>query len=107
MTTTTTDTISTGTDFTPDPDTDIVVFSKPGCVQCNATMRTLRRNNIEFQHVDISQDLVAFKYATSLGDYSQAPVVLNTTNGDSWMGFRPDKIDEYLDAHIPATAAAA
>ncbi|ODT41718.1 MAG: NrdH-redoxin [Microbacterium sp. SCN 70-200] len=56
----------------------ITVYTKPSCVQCNATYRALDSKGID-EHVK------------SLG-YLQAPVVV--TDEDHWSGFRPDKIDE-------------
>jgi len=55
----------------------ITVYTKPSCVQCNATYRAL--------------DSAALEHVKSLG-YLQAPVVV--TDEDHWSGFRPDKIDE-------------
>jgi len=69
----------------------ITVYSKPSCVQCNATYRALDAKGIEYSVTDVSQDADALEHVKSLG-YLQAPVVV--TDGDHWSGFRPDKIDE-------------
>ncbi|QIK84980.1 glutaredoxin-like protein NrdH [Sanguibacter sp. HDW7] len=67
----------------------ITVYSKPACVQCDATYRALDKRGIDYTVVDISQDLEALEMVRSLG-YMQAPVVVA---GDShWSGFRPDQI---------------
>ena len=76
----------------------ITVFSKPSCVQCDATYRTLEKHGLEFTVVDISVDAEALETVKALG-YQQAPVVF--ANGDHWSGFRPDKIKEL--AMQPAT----
>ncbi len=34
----------------------ITIYSKPACVQCNATYRALDRQGITYQVVDIEQD---------------------------------------------------
>jgi len=69
----------------------ITVYSKPSCVQCNATYRALDAKGIEYSVTDVSEDADALEHVKSLG-YLQAPVVV--TDGDHWSGFRPDKIDE-------------
>ncbi|ACQ78360.1 glutaredoxin-like protein NrdH [Beutenbergia cavernae DSM 12333] len=67
----------------------ITVFSKPACVQCDATHRALRKHGLDFTVVDLTMDAEALESVKALG-YQQAPVVL--ANGDHWAGFRPDKI---------------
>lgn len=69
----------------------ITLFTKPSCVQCNATYRALDAKGIDYDVVDLSEDPVALERVKSLG-YLQAPVVV--TDEDHWSGFRPDKIDE-------------
>ncbi|GAA1340219.1 glutaredoxin-like protein NrdH [Arthrobacter roseus] len=68
----------------------VTVYTKPACVQCNATYRALDRKGITYRSVDISQDPEALEQVRALG-YMQAPVVV--TEQDHWSGFRPDKID--------------
>jgi glutaredoxin-like protein NrdH len=72
-------------------DMAITVYTKPSCVQCNATYRALDAKGIEYQVTDLSQDADALEQVKALG-YLQAPVVV--TDEDHWSGFRPDKIDE-------------
>ena len=69
----------------------VTVYTKPACVQCNATYRALDKKGIAYQSVDISQDAEALEHLKALG-YMQAPVVV--TEQDHWSGFRPDKIEE-------------
>lgn len=67
----------------------ITVYTKPACVQCNATYRALDKMGLEYRVVDITEDSDARDYVMALG-YLQAPVVVV---GDShWSGFRPDRI---------------
>jgi glutaredoxin-like protein NrdH len=56
---------------------NVTVYTKPACVQCNAT------------------------YLKALG-YMQAPVVV--TDQDHWSGFRPDKIEELAQSAAVAVA---
>lgn len=69
----------------------VTVYTKPSCVQCNATYRALDSKGIEYEILDLSVDAGALEQVKELG-YLQAPVVI--TDGDHWSGFRPDKIDE-------------
>lgn len=67
----------------------ITVYTKPACVQCNATKKALDRAGLEYNLVDISLDDEAREYVLALG-YLQAPVV--EVNGEHWSGFRPERI---------------
>lgn len=67
----------------------ITVYTKPACVQCNATYKALDKSGIEYDKVDISVDSDAREYVMSLG-YLQAPVVV--AGDEHWSGFRPDRI---------------
>lgn len=68
----------------------ITVYTKPSCVQCNATFKALEKLGLEYETVDISVDDEAREYVMALG-YLQAPVVV-TSSGDHWSGFKPDHI---------------
>ena len=67
----------------------IVVYSKPACVQCSATTRSLAARNLPYELVDLTCDPDAFALVTALG-YRQAPVVI--AGERHWAGFRPDLI---------------
>ncbi len=67
----------------------ITVYSKPACVQCDATYRALDKHGIDYVIVDISSDEVALDYVKSLG-HMQAPVVV--AGAEHWSGYRPDRI---------------
>lgn len=67
----------------------ITVYTKPACVQCDATYRALDKAGIEYSVVDISEDPAARDYVMALG-YLQAPVVV--AGDEHWSGFRPDRI---------------
>ena len=67
----------------------VTVYTKPACVQCNATYKALDKLGLPYELVDISEVPVARDYVMSLG-YLQAPVVV--AGGDHWSGFRPDRI---------------
>ncbi|MBD8043473.1 glutaredoxin-like protein NrdH [Arthrobacter sp. Sa2BUA2] len=79
----------------------VTVYTKPSCVQCNATYRALDKKGIAYQSVDMSQDPEALERVRALG-FMQAPVVI--TEQDSWSGFRPDKIEELAQAAVTSVA---
>ena len=67
----------------------ITVYTKPACVQCNATYKALDRQGLDYEIVDISLDSQARDYVMALG-HLQAPVVV--VGDEHWSGFRPDRI---------------
>lgn len=69
--------------------TTVTVYTKPACVQCNATYKALQKQGIKYDVVDITEVPEARDYVTGLG-YLQAPVVVAGDN--HWSGFRPDRI---------------
>lgn len=77
------------------------LYTKPACVQCNATKRALEKKGliegVDYQMIDVSQDAAALEQLKELG-FLQAPVMV--TENDAWSGFRPDKI-----ADLAAVAA--
>jgi glutaredoxin-like protein NrdH len=67
----------------------VTVYTKPSCVQCEATKRMMDKLKIEYSTVDITVDTEAFNMIISKG-FKSAPVVI--AGNDSWSGFNPDKI---------------
>lgn len=67
----------------------ITVYTKPSCVQCNATKRVLVKAGLAYEEVDLTASAAELAMVKGLG-YQQAPVVV--AGGDHWSGFRPDKI---------------
>ena len=76
----------------------ITVYSKPSCVQCNATYRRLDAAGLDYPIVDISEDADALAYVKSLG-YLEAPVVV--TDEKHWSGYNPGEIDAFLARLAP------
>lgn len=69
----------------------ITVYSKPACPQCDATKKYLKKMDVEYTEIDISQDETARQEILGMG-YQQAPVV---RSGDvHFSGFRIDKLRE-------------
>ncbi len=67
----------------------ITIYSKPRCVQCDATYRAFDKLGVSYEVIDVSVDQESLDYIVSLG-YMQAPVVV--TPAGHWSGFRPDRI---------------
>lgn len=67
----------------------VTVYSKPSCVQCNATYKALDKKGVDYQVVNVAEDATAYQHVVDLG-YQQVPVVETPT--DHWSGYRPDKI---------------
>ena len=78
----------------------ITVYTKPACMQCNATKRALDKAGVAYDVIDITEDNEARDYVMSLG-YLQAPVV--TAGSEHWSGYRPDRINE-VAAQVAAAA---
>lgn len=82
----------------------VTVYTKPACVQCNATYRALDRQGIAYRTVDITADIEARDYVMALG-YTQAPVVI--AGAAHWSGFRPDRIKSLANPAVFASDATA
>ena len=67
----------------------ITVYTKPSCVQCNATKRALVKAGLAYEEVDLTASAAALAMVKGLC-YQQAPVVV--AGGEHWSGFRPDRI---------------
>lgn len=67
----------------------VTVYTKPACVQCQATERALRKAGIPFTVVDLTKDPAALEVVKRMG-HQQAPVVVTDT--ESWAGFHPGRI---------------
>lgn len=73
---------------------EIILYSKPQCRQCEATLRKLDKDGVKYNYVDLSEQAEALEEIKNLG-YLQAPVVY--VNEDvHWSGHRPDLIDKHI-----------
>lgn len=71
----------------------ITVYTKPQCVQCDATKRWLDSKGLAYDTIDITEDQEAFDKIVSLG-FRAAPVVDSPVG--SWSGFNPDKLSQLI-----------
>jgi glutaredoxin-like protein NrdH len=71
----------------------ITVYTKPACMQCNATKRALDKHEAVYQMVDVTESPEAVAHVKALG-YSAMPVVtVDVPDGlDHWTGYVPEKI---------------
>lgn len=69
----------------------VTVYSKPRCVQCEATKRALTKAGINYDEVDLTTNPDLIAWITDELGYAQAPVVV-VDDDNHWCGFRPDKI---------------
>jgi glutaredoxin-like protein NrdH len=67
----------------------VKIFSKPQCVQCAMTQRTLDRQGVSYEVVDVSKDAAAAEQLQAWG-YRQVPVV--QVGEEHWSGFRPERL---------------
>ena len=72
----------------------ITVYTKPACVQCDATKRHLNKLGLDYETIDITQDETALDKILDMG-FKAAPVVI--TDNDSWSGYNPDKINGLVE----------
>lgn len=68
----------------------VTVYTLPACVQCESTKKFLKKNDVPFEVVDLSQDENAMSLVKNLG-YQAAPVVV--AGEKHWSGFQPDKLN--------------
>lgn len=68
---------------------EVVVYSKPDCMQCEQTKKFLERKGVDFSVIDMSADAEALEKVKALG-YRQAPVVV--VGDQHWSGFNPAKL---------------
>lgn len=76
----------------------ITVYSKPACVQCDATKRWLNKRSIPYDLVDITKSPKDAEAIKALG-FQQAPVVIVSTGDPEtdlmWSGFEPNNLQKY------------
>ena len=72
----------------------IRVYTTPNCVQCDMTKKVLKRAEVEFEVIDLSQDEESMAMVKAMG-YSAAPVVV--AGSDHWSGFKNEKLKDAID----------
>lgn len=80
----------------------VTVYSRPACVQCNATYKVLDKAGIEYEAIDLTTDAESLEMATKEHGYKQAPVVIveyADGTAEHWAGFQPGKIEKHITNH--------
>ena len=75
----------------------VIVYSKSGCVQCNATYRWFDSHDIKYKVHNLEESEQAADLVRSMG-HQQAPVIFvpfdyENAGGKHWSGFRPDLLE--------------
>ncbi len=68
----------------------VTVYTKPACVQCDATKRTLDKLGVSYDTVDITVNEEAYTMLVEKG-FKAMPVV--HAGDEWWSGFNPEKIN--------------
>lgn len=66
-----------------------VVYTKPNCVQCNATFKALDKHGVKYETVDLLDHPEMVEHFKAQGHLA-APIV--QTSSGTWAGYKPDKI---------------
>lgn len=80
----------------------VTVYSKPGCMQCKATIKALDRAGVAHTVIDVTDDDAARNHLLRMG-IQQMPVV--ETDTERWSGFRPDRVAALATASEQAQSA--
>lgn len=67
----------------------VIVYSKPNCPNCELSKRDMDILGIEYQVIDISQDIGSLERLKSQG-FRSVPVI--QTENDVWSGYNQEKI---------------
>lgn len=70
---------------------EVKVYGRPGCVQCEYTVKALTKNDVPHIYLDINENQVANEEVKNLATGTALPLVV-APNGEQWQGFSPDKI---------------
>lgn len=70
---------------------EVIVYSKPNCMQCEFTKRWLHENGITYTVYDVTKNERYVNRVIQLG-YQNLPVVY-VDKKRHWFGFRPDLME--------------
>lgn len=71
---------------------EIIIGTLPNCQPCRMTKMQLDRRGLKYVEVSLTDSDELATIIEAHG-YKQAPVVLVTNTGESWSGFRPERVD--------------
>ena len=81
---------------------NVTVYSRPICVQCNATYMALDKAGVEYEVIDLATDAESLEMVTMELGHMQAPVVIveyADGTAEHWSGFQPGKIEKHITNH--------
>ena len=73
---------------------NVTVYTKPSCVQCDATKRTLDKLGLEYTTIDATTDEAVYNMLVEKG-FRSMPVV--NADNEWWSGFNPEKLNGLVD----------
>lgn len=87
---------------------DVIVWSKPGCVQCTAVKRRLENANVPFEERDLTAPEAAkdLEYFKGLGYFSAPITEYGVIAFSQFMPSEVDRVVEAWRADHPEEAAA-
>lgn len=74
----------------------ITVYTLPGCTDCTKTTRQLDRTGTAYQTRDLTDPTNHHEAMTACPAAKSAPIVVDETTGETWTGYRPDKLVELI-----------
>lgn len=66
-----------------------IIYSRPGCVQCDLTKKLMKREGIGYDEINVEVDAEALELIVGMG-YMQAPVIIY--GEEHWSGFIPGRV---------------
>lgn len=75
---------------------NVIVYTKPNCMQCNFTKKFLDDNSIRYEIKDIQESESALAEVKELGFQSLPVVVFDGV--EPFFGFRPDLLEQLITA---------
>ena len=73
---------------------NIILYSKPNCMQCNFTQQFFENNNVEFTVKDVFESEEALAEVKELG-FQSLPVIV-ADGVEPFFGFRPDLLEKLV-----------
>lgn len=70
---------------------EITVYTKYGCPQCDMTKRVLEGEGVHFNVINVEEDTNALEYVKNQLGFSSMPVVV-AEGIEPFSGFRPDML---------------
>lgn len=72
----------------------IKVYSKPDCMQCKMTKKFLADHDVPFEEINVEEDAESLAELKFHGYFGLPVVAINKSFDFSWVGFRPDLLEE-------------